>query len=393
MLEFDTPLRAQVRALKSPNSGDFDAAAWRALLEAQDLTTSDLALGTMAMWVATQSESFRDHVGKRPPSQISARVSTVLAVAVLNHEHAVLSDKLLKAQKAATEAGTMSMDQLANLPIASCDGLFEVDAGSHMDAATDAVDSWIYEAADLPNEGNVPPELGSVAAQHMTRFSIQRGHYDLWQQALWEDWRLTSQDNRLVFAPADPDLAALQDAWLLRKQSNFMELVWLDMSTWPLMSQEARRARQLPRTVIRVDARKGMRRNIVVARPSVKHMSAYAMACSGLEGSYLASFLVRPLPKYPDFTCGVLLRTWHVLNDLARSLAAARPRATFNDMENVHQWALVVRHSELVNALCRALSLTEEFALRIVKFLSWTRGTYKGLWGAPSCHCKPDHGF
>lgn len=45
----------------------------------------------------------------------------------------------------------MSMDQLANVPIESLNGYFAVDAGSRMDAETDVVDSWLYEADSFPH--------------------------------------------------------------------------------------------------------------------------------------------------------------------------------------------------------------------------------------------------
>ena len=310
-------------------------------------------------------------------------MSVLLAIATLNREHFVLSDKLRKTQRAAAKKETMSVDQLAAVTVKSHDGLFEVDAGSRLDATVDAVDSWIFEAVDGPLNGPSPPDLAVASIMNMRRFGGQRAHFDLWQQALWEDWRLGRHEEQWVFIPGDWDMAALQDAWLHRKESNFMGYVWIDQSTWPLMQPAMRRSKQLSLTVIGVEQRAGKRRRLVVGRPPITHMSAYAIAQAGLEGTYVNAFLTRALPKYADLSCALLLRAWHVLSDLTKVLAAERSRPTFTDFTNVRQWALVVRRSELVETLARALSVSDGVATQAIDFLSWSKGTYKGLWGAP----------
>lgn len=384
MLEFDTPFRAKARRLPAPNAPNFDPALWSSLLKTENPDGNDLALAVTAAWIAGQAASFRDHVSSSNLPQLDARTATLLAVATLNREHSVISTKLLKVQNtAAIENSPISTDQLANLPIKAPNGLFEVDANSRLDAATDAVDSWLFEATGYSDQMSMPADLRRSAAASVRRFSMQRGHFDLWQQALWENWRLVNRAGRNIFAPVDSNLAALREAWLLRKQSNFMEHAWLDMSVWPEAPQEMRRARQLPLTVIRIEERKGKRRQFIVARPPIARMSAYAIANAGLEGSYLQPFLTRSFTIYPDLTCQLLLKAWFVLNDMAHALSEARPRATFNDIANVRRWALVVNRDEVIEALCRTLSISEKVAATVVEFLSWTKGTYKGLWGAP----------
>jgi hypothetical protein len=199
MLEFDTSFRRQVtRSLKAPNSPDFDLKAWENLIKASDLTSSDRALCATAMWVATEAMSLRDHFAKHEVAPLGAQLATTLAIATLNREFFILDKKLLKAQKAAVNAGPLIFDHLANTPIGAGDGLSKVDAGSWTDAATDAVDSWLFEAVDIQNNPPVPSDLAAVAFGNLQRFSLQHSHYELWQQALWEDWRLISADRRRI---------------------------------------------------------------------------------------------------------------------------------------------------------------------------------------------------
>jgi len=383
MLEFDTPFRRKVRSLKAPNSPEFDARAWAAAIEAGEPTENDLALAATATWLANEAQRLRTSVTESNIPPLSGPLATTLAIATLNREFSVLSGKLIKAQKVAANAGLKTQDQLANVPIRSADGLFNVDAGSRIDAATDAIESWLYEAGTF--EGNPPTatDLLGTAIGMVQRYCLQRSHYDLWQQALWEDWRLISREQRLMFVPATQELKELQDAWLMRQQSNFMGYAWLEVANWPHLSVEDRRNMQLPRTVIGVEQRPGRRRRFTVGRPSIARMQSYTFARLGLDGSYLAPFLERSLPAQPELTADLLLRAWYVILDLAEALAGSRPRASFADVNNVRKWALVAHRQELVDVLIRSLELSSSRAESVIEFLSWKKGTYKGLWGAP----------
>jgi hypothetical protein len=389
MLEFDSPFRKRVRSLKSPNSPAFDVVSWKRLLETTELTDADLELCLTAFWIAGQAMALRKKMDQEPLPMSSGRLSTVLAVAMLNREYFILTGKLGKAQRAALDSDMIvATHQLADVPIGGGDGVFKLDAASLVDATTDAVDSWLYEAADVAGGMSDHPNLAAVAVKNAHRLSLQRAHYDLWQQALWEDWRLSKYgpDGRnFLFAPADTEVAALLDACLTRKESNFMEYAWIDASAWPKMSAQRRREIQLPLTVVAVDRQAGKRRRFVVGRPSAanRHVPAFVVSCSGLDGTYLAPFLERPLPVDPDLTCELILRAWYVLLDLAEVLAKQRPRATFHDLDNVRNWACVVWRNEVVDVLHRALAIKQRTATKIVNFLSWAKDTYKGLWGAP----------
>jgi hypothetical protein len=385
MLAFDTPFRQKVvRSLKAPNSADFDLQAWQDLIKSDGLTADDLGLCATALWLAAEAASLREHVAKSTITPISAQLAITLAIATLNREFATLDAKVHKrAQRSAADVGLVILDHLTNSPIRTSDGLFEVDASSHTDAATDATASWLFEAVDLSGNAPVPANLLEVAFSNLRRFSLQRSHYDLWQQALWENWRMVKVDEQLEFAPTDRDMAKLTDAWRLRQESIFTSSGWTEMAAWPHTPAEERRTMQLRQTVIGVEHRSGRRRRFLIARPPIKRPSSYVLSWVGLERSYLAPFLERPLPAYPALTSALLLQGWYVILDLAQALADTRPRSSFTDVESVRKWALVVRRDELIDALMRALSLTTAVAEQIVAFLSWTKGTSKGLWGAP----------
>jgi hypothetical protein len=385
MFEFDTPFCKQVRSLKAPNSSAFDLAEWEHLLENAQPTHADSGLFMVAVWLAIQAKYLRELLAQAPIPALNARLSTILAVAMLNREYFVVNGKLQNAQKAAHNSGTLAVHQLANLSVGRGDGLSDVDVGSHIDAMTDAMDSWLFEAADFVGGLSSVDDLADVAVKNAQRFSLQRGHYDLWQAALWEGWCLAMDGQTLSFVPPNRELEALLDACGLRKEENIMENAWIDLAAWLQLEVQRRRELQLPLTVIAIDEKPGKRRRFVVGRPSAtaRNAPAYLIGKASLEGSYLAAFLERPLPAQTELNCELLSRAWYVLHDLASVLAIKRPRPTLSDHDNVRRWAFVVRRSELMDVLCRALSIGDELAREIVAFLSWSKGTYKGLWGAP----------
>jgi hypothetical protein len=386
MLKFDTPLRRRARKFSAPNSAAFDASQWSAIAQDPDATSDDLELGILAMWLHIQSTTLRDHFARKPLPALAPKLAITLAIAMLNRETSVVAQKFAKAQKTALADGALSIDHLANVGIGRSDGYFETDAASVTDAATDATDSWLYDISGSHGGAATASDLATIAMRCIQQFSIQRSHYEIWQQALWAGWTLSADgEGHFHFGPPDRAHAALLDGCLLRKQSNFMEFAWIDIASWPAMTPERRREFQLPLTVTAVDRKPGRTRRFVVARPSAsaRTVPAFVVGRAGLEGSYLAVFLDRELPKARGLTCALLLRAWYVLLDLAETLAAARPRATFHSIENLRQWALVCRHGEVLDVLRRALAIDDKIAEAIVAFFTWEKGTYKGLWGAP----------
>lgn len=387
--QFDTPFRRRARALKAPNREDFDLAEWSAALAEVEPTQDDCRLMITALWLAHQAKTLREYFAAKPLPKLSANLSVTLAVAMLNRENAVMDKKAGKARLAVLKAGGMATDFIIHVSVKRADGMFETDTSSFTDAAVDAADSWIYDVTESHEPAAQKEDLGNTAVRYVQHYSLKRSHYDIWQRVLWESWALHSvkdgSNTRTMLLPADADLALRLDAFGHRNESNAMGYAWIDMSMWPTMSMPARRAKNLPFTVIAVELQNGRPRHFNIRRPksNTPFPPPYMMGRSQLEVGYLANFLDRPFPKDGDLSLALLVRAWYVMRDLAGALARKRSKATFNDVANVRSWALVVKWTELVDVLARALEIPQARAERVVGFLSWRKGAYKGLWGAP----------
>jgi hypothetical protein len=385
MLDIDTDFRRQVRSLSSPNSPKFDPDQWKKLSQEIALSDADKALLRTAYWIAGQSETIRAMFNDPPRPASSAQLAMTLAVATLNRDCTLLAEETRKAQEAAQRTGPMSPEQLADVAVAVGDSETKVDPGSYADAIVDTIDSWLREAADSTGALRDHAKLADEAVHSSMHYTFRRGHYDLWQSALWEGWSLSEKDGQPIFTPADQEAAVLMDACVIRHQSDFMEAARLGGTRWSQMGTDERRAFMLALTVTGVDEKPGKRRQFIVAPPStaLRHVPPFAIARAVLEDSYLAPLLNRPLPLAPDLTCDLVLKAWYVAHDLAGLLAQRLPRATFHNTDNLRRWALVVRRSELLDLFRRTLSISTDVATDIIDLLSWTKGAYKGLWGAP----------
>jgi len=281
-IEPDTPFRKLARSLKAPNSPEFDVMVWEEHIKSNSLSQNDLHLCQAAMWIGAESLLLRMHLEDGGAPVLGPQLSTTLAVAMLNRETSILSEKMMKLNRPQGDA-PRTIEQLANVTLKSHGGHFDVDVSSHADSIIDAVDSWLFASMNSL-EKNQPGKIDLMAAAvfYTQQFSLKRSHYDLWQQALWEDWRFILQEGRTVFVPSKPEIKELAEASLMRQQSKFLSHSMIDLARWTKMSADWRRQMQLPLTVVAVDKRSGQKRRFVVARPSLKRMPSYAFAREGL---------------------------------------------------------------------------------------------------------------
>jgi hypothetical protein len=383
-----TPLRKAARKLKGPTSSDFEPKAWAGLLEREDCTPADRRLMLTAVWIATQSNLLRETITADRAS-LGAANSTILAVGAVNRDfHAALAKHARATRRAGRRDadGLTDMDRVTALPLNGPNGQ-PATLEDIVDAAGDAVESWLYDACAAPAASPGSASLNdsdAAAVRNLQRYSIQHGLHDLWQQALWEGWELTVHENRCLWTPSDRRFALLFDAWQIRNRSNALNFPHIAMMAWREAAPQRRRELNLPSTVTGIERLPGRRPRVLVGRPAVPvEPPSYLLARECLAGSYLADFLARPLPNDPDLTCDLLLKAWHVLADLAEAMAAGLKKPAFVDASAVRKWALAIDRKEVVDVLGRALGCGEAVAERLTAFLTWQPKAYKGAVGQP----------
>lgn len=390
MLEFATPFHVRAAKLKSPSSPEFNAGEWKAAYAAeQNPTKSDEALLAAALWLAGQAAARRAAFSDVEFDALGRTVSVVLAIATLNREFWVtdlLSDEM---RANAHKEGAVAFGHIIGRPLRAGATGQSVTADESSEGTGDAVESWLYDAyVNSGHDGAVPADLAPVAFRAMKRYSIQHGLNDIWNQGIWEGWRLTSDGNELSWGPADKELATKLHAALVRQQENFMNFPFIDLSMWAALKPEGRRRLTIPRTVTDVSA--SGRRKIRIGRPECrsKRPPMFLIERAGLEGSYLNFLMEVAFPNEPKFTLRLVLQAWAVIFDLARALAKPLSWPEHLSLRDAEKMALVVSHQDLLDVLMRALAMDKTTAQAMIKFLAYApkkpkEKGHRGIWAAP----------
>ncbi len=389
MLEFDTPFRRLARHLKPPTGRDFKAADWLAAWKAEtNPTDSDRALMVAAIWMAAQSAMRRSASVDPEFDALGPAAAVILAVATLNREFLVTSDLSDEMMEQAYEEGAVSFGHVVNRPLKAGTTRQSVTGDEAVEGTGDVVELWLFDGYAKTGNGAGPEDLAPVAFRAIKRYSIQHGLNDIWNQGLWEDWRLMVDDRATTWGPSDVALATKLEAGLVRQRENFMNFPHIDMRVWAAMTPEGRRQRTLPRTVL--DVSSTGRRKIRVGRPLClsRRPPMFLIERAGLEGSYLSFLLDDPFPKYPDFSVRFILQAWAVLLDLARLLAKRLRRSETLSLSEARTAALIVSKWELLDVLMRALAIDEVTATAVIDFLAYAprksgEKGHRGIWAAP----------
>lgn len=388
MLDFETPFRARARkpGLKSPRSKNFDMDAWRAAYEnAPYRTDMDGNLLAAAIWFATETARLREDftLVKLKLQSLGSRVSTILAIAVINREYNVGVDLTRDASANAHRQGALAFDHISSPPIAGGMPGQSATVASFVEIAVDAAGSWLYDTYNEPADAqNLPADLTPMAVSAIQRYSVQYGLNHFWNQALWEDWHLRAEDGAILWTPGDRRLATLKAAWLARQESGFSDFFWIDQSVWAGLPREERR-RRAPRTVLGVKS--GAHRKFSIGRPPCfsKFMPSFLAEKSVYECSYLAQFYEEPFPNDSRLSCELLSRTWHVIVDLAIAMMDSVSGSSRINEAQARDLALIVGRSELTGILVKALREELDTVCALIEFLSFRHKVYRGLWAAP----------
>jgi hypothetical protein len=164
--------------------------------------------------------------------ELGSRLAVTLAIAIINREYITAKKLNEKARAQAYARGAIDLNYIAAQPIPGAVAQ-NVTPHSFIETVVDAAESWLFDAyREHPHVEHAPPNLAPIAVRATRRYCLQGQLNNLWNQALWEGWYLSSENNTPLWVPGDRQLATLIEAWRVRQESNFMNFVWVDMSVW-----------------------------------------------------------------------------------------------------------------------------------------------------------------
>jgi hypothetical protein len=390
LLDFATPFHARVSKLKSPTSSAFNSEEWvSARDEELNATDSDNSLLTAALWLGAQSAAYRAIPPDPQFDALDSSTAVTLAIATINREFLATNSLSAEMMKEAHRQDAVAFGHIVARPLRAGMTMQSLTADEAIEGTVDAAESWLFDAYARVGQSTVPPDLAPLAFGAIGRYGIQHGLNDIWNQCLWEGWRLTQENNKILWFPSDRPLATKLQAALIRQAENFMNYPFIDMTAWAALSPEGRQKRTLARTVIEASVRG--RRKLRVGRPSCRSRRPpiFLIERGGLEGSYLNFLLDTPFPKERRFTARSVLEAWAIILDLSRALAKELRGVDTLSLGEARRFALLVSRSELLDVLTRALSIDESTGEALIQFLTFApkmaagaKG-HRGLWAAP----------
>jgi hypothetical protein len=303
LLDFATPFHARVGKLKSPTSSAFNAMEWAtARAEEANATDSDDSLFAAALWLAAQSAAHRTVSPDPQFDALDASMAVTLAIAAINREFLTTDSLSAEMIKEAHKQDAVAFGHIATRPLRAGMTMQSVTADEAIEGTVDAAESWLFDAYGRNGQSTIPADLAPLAVGAIWRYGIQHGLNDIWNQCLWEGWRLTQEDNKNLWAPSDRPLATKLQAALIWQAENFMNYPFIDMTAWAALPPEGRQKRTLARTVVEASVRG--RRKFRVGKPSCRSRRPpmFLIERGGLEGSYLNFLLDTPFPMEKRFT-------------------------------------------------------------------------------------------
>ncbi|MBB3268774.1 hypothetical protein FHW79_006449 [Azospirillum sp. OGB3] len=377
-------LAARKNLIQNPTSRNADPMEWFASYKLlTNPTDRDKEILRAALTFGRDSIYLYSRYGGSFLEGVSAPTSRKLAIATLNYQCSIIMDKQQAKVKKLIRGGETSLDRLASTPLGG--NIQSLSAGDMFDNTVDAVELWLKKNAYVNAKNDVISNYGGVAAAALMYCSIEKGYASLWQQTIWNDWKLIDDDGAVIHAPCDIDKEKLRISWGIRHESKFSQHAVLAISDWKhKMSSDERQKKISRRTVTAIEVRPNGKKEFRVNVPKQsenKPDSLYLTKVS-VDNSYLSLFWNENLPSV-GVSVSVAVEAFLIISDIAEVLARGLGKRGLSGRECVSLWSLGISVERLKEIFQQCLSVSDEQARVIIEFFSWTPTSYKGLWGAP----------
>lgn len=380
--------------LLHPTARAYSASLWRdALNSLPSPSVRDRDLATAAIWFGGQMESLRATFETRLFEGLSRRQAIILSIAQTNREFRVLVRKAARAVRKSGSRDAFHVNHASESVVRGATAGNRHTIDDLGDALVDTLPHLLDRAVDRPLIGTSRGDVFQKGVTAVQVLSIEHSIRTLWQQALWEGWRLGRKDDAIHFAPVNQNLEVMWNAWHWRHRAFMNSRAIMQLAGRQSDLQAGiKPQRFLQSTVVKIERRPGQRRRFVIGPPlpTSPNQSHYWTEHTILESSYVGMFLDAPLPKVGDgsLSCRILQRAWCVLRDIAHLLEAELPKPRILDLAAAEEYALLVKRGEIANALEVCCQLSSAQSSAILDFFTCSasdrRSLFsKGVWSMP----------
>lgn len=319
-------------------------------------------------------------------------------VAAANHNYLVASEKSTAAiaelgkQRAQQEPDGFRIEELAAVKLALPGGVAwspnEIVEGT-IDGIEVPVRLTLSQSPDLSGNPRMEQVQWGDIALELNLGVFYRHAEDLWDDCLWNDYKLVSKGDFKAFIPTTVNSNAAYSLGLARRFS--LSMGFTVVATRHYREQIAIGHISQNREVVAI-GRRGRSQYLKLGKPSdLNSMQERLVVARALAAEpYYAEILDEPLPALGGLSVNALLRAWGVLAQAAKLLmdsVAKTSTVGINAESPTHVWlpryAPILQISALADSICSVAGTTRSQAMSIVEFLTFRGKTGQEIWAQP----------
>jgi hypothetical protein len=334
MVKIESELFSQIvkkKSISHPTARNFDPVQWKAAAaKLTNPTERDQQLLAAGIYYGSEIKRLRDHFENRIFERLDRRTGILLTLAMANLNHRILGQKYKTlARKRSRTSEVIDPMAIARQPISSSYPENRAAPDAAVATIVDTIPHCLERAFRSTNSCDPLRNFHDAGSELFSIMSVEHALRGLWQQVLWDGWKLArdADDSKtLRHTPTDRELATLWDVWVWRQEMIMFQGAMLDDLNDRLRVTRGHFIKPfVDPTVVGIGGHsKENRRFRFGSLSGREHGQAWhAAEQTILNECYLTDFLDTPLPKLAvSLSCSDLQTAWRILRDCASVLAA-----------------------------------------------------------------------
>lgn len=388
----------QDEQVAGPLRRDFDYKAWNAAHERLSESEADVSLCNAGLLIHDKANSIRTRLRVTFSNKLSATTKLRAFVAIANQNLCVLQDRTRKEfDKVIADAKPVVMPEFRSVKL-TLPGGDEYSPDEIVQSIVDATEIVIKVILESKPNLSGNPHFSDVGWDEIlldfNLGSLYAHLEDIWDDCLWNDYRLDQTKDGKVFAPVDPTWQRRLAASRFRQDNLLMQFFDMAHAAHADMSNAGLRAFLGVRD-IRALVKDGRKQVIQLTRHSGSREESMHLLAARLYASepYYKELLHEPRQQLGDSSMSDLLSAWAVVSRAAQVQMEQLGNLSFPEDATPNTWAPkfapVLQIRALARAIVRATNLNFRQAETIVQFLIYRGEKGQELWAQPLVPVNP----
>ena len=348
--------------------------------------------------------AIRDVLKLSSSDEISATTKLRAFLAITNYDFFVARDKTklaiekFQAEREGVSDEVYAMEEMAGLKL-SLPGGFDWMPNEVVESLVDGIELPIRVVLQGSPSLAGNPRMNQIqwteAGLELNLGILYRFAEDLWDDCLWNSYKMIEKGRVKVFLPQDVDVLRAYRIGLARRTS--LSMAFSMMATQFQREALAKGARLRVREVCGIE-RRGKRQFIKVSKHGVSTeiIEELSVMRTLAAEPYYGELLEERLESLQGLTLASLIDAWTVISRAAHVLVQSIGEKHAHNVgdDRVHAWmpeyAPTLQVEALVDALAAAAGISEPEGRRIVKFFTFWGAAEQEIWAQPLVPVGPE---